>query len=51
MQMHARAERPYTDMTLKALSQKEAALFIQFYWDTCLFENMNFTYVRPGWPD
>ena len=44
----ARAEHCYTNVTFQALSQKEALLFIQFYWDVCLFENINFTYVHPG---
>lgn len=39
--MQARAERCYTNVTLKAGSQKEAVSFIHFYWDVCLFENMN----------
>lgn len=51
VQMQAMAERCYVNVTLTALSQKEAVLFIQFYWDVCLFENMNFPYVYSSWLD
>lgn len=48
VRMQVRAEHCYVNVTLKTLNQKEAILFIQFYWDVCLFKNMNFTYVHPG---
>lgn len=35
VRMQAGAEHWYINVTLKALSQKEAGLFIQFYWDVC----------------
>lgn len=46
VRVQAQAEPCYINVTLKALSQK--VLFTHFYWDMCLFEDMNFTSIHPS---